>query len=688
MSSDEEAEFLGEEEDDDDDDDDDEMEVESETPEEEDSEEEESKSRRKSARNKGAPRKKSTKMTTRQLRQSYISALASVPSEAVIAATAAAAAVPTTTSPVRRPRGRANPTSLTSLSLIDQAYEYSSDIFTDYLERRSLFKDSQWFLSQPSCSQGSVKNLKKWAGDFGSSIHFPSTDLLITRQQKGQGQGQAGLEKQLRLSPYQCRSTAEQDHNEGGDHCESDENGIGSSRKPMPKKKRGKKARQDQSNEAYQVIMQIYKRNQWYLHAGGTVNTVQFSSSYSMNRQDNTCTHYLAVGTSCINWYGEMNEASAAAGLGVGYDHPHEVADSGSPFSQTPNLLQIYSVIISLNDPIDQDPDSDPDPAVGVAADAVSPTILSVKLAYCVGFQACGPIWDVKWCPEDNFRSLEAEDSVLGTVAIVSADGKCRVLVLPTPQSLRVSADADTVPPNIAIPEAIRDVPIISETDLCRWELSSVSECVLSVAWGGGNGGKGQDGVSPLLLACGLSTGSIALWDLSLPTLQHSVAAAKHSSSNGAGSSPHDPKLVVSYLPLSKFVDMTVRVGNTATSNARAVACGVRVISFCPYDGDLLASGGYDGTLKVFSLLSTLLIADIHRYGISGIASVQSTLVTNQLRGSMLWNGIVTAAESCGLPQAIPRSPSSLSFFFLVMTWRRCSMTSFGFMNNNKLPAS
>jgi WD40 repeat protein len=641
MPSDEEEEYLEQEEEPEED----EIESEGESLEDEESEEEDLKSRKKSPRK---PRKKSTKMTTRELRQSYISALSSVPSVAVIAATAAAAAAETATSAQSAPSpGSRRRATTSSLSLIEQAYEYSSDLFANYPARRSLFGDTQWFLSQQNSSRGRAVNMSKWAEDLGSSIQFSSTDLLIQKQQKGQDPGD---EKRLRLSPYQCQSFSDEAQQ---DDRESDENGP--VRKPLPKKKRGKKVKKDQSDEQYQVVMQIYERNQWYLHAGGTVNTVQFSSSYSINQHDNTCTHYLAVGTSGINWYGDMKTTSSSShslpvpphlhGMGVGYDFPHEVADSGSPYSQTPNLLQIYEVIASLTDPTDQVSDSE---------SSVTPTILSVKLAYCVGFQSIGPIWDVKWCPEDNFRSLGDEDMILGTVAIVSADGKCRVLVLPTPQSIQESEHAEGTPTsNATIPQAIRNVPIISETDLCRWELISVSECVLSVAWGGGNGGGGKDGLSPLLLACGLSTGSIALWDLSLPALRHGVADENHRSTRSQGPA-HDSKLVVSYLPVLKFVDLTVRVGNTATSNSRAVACGVRVLSFCPYDGDLLASGGYDGTLKVCPALPRSLLTTL-RSGISGTGSVRSTLVTTQLPGSMPWNGISMAAGSCGLLRATPR---------------------------------
>jgi WD40 repeat protein len=552
---------------------------------------------------------------------------------------------------------------MTTASLIEQCQSYALPPPPETFPiRRSLFADEHWLKS--SCYHGYIESttVGKWL--CLTDIQFTNTSLHLLQKTSSSS---APTQRRTKIAPYQCKRLHEEDQDDVTENLQDNE---GDAPKPMPKKKTGKKSGHDNTNEEYKSIMQIYEHNQLYLHAGGAVNGVHFSDSFQINSADETCTHYFAVATSGIGWYGDRREAEFSSssnclpvpshlhGMGVGYDYPHEVADCSSSYSLTPNLLQIYSITSSLKNPFRVDRSAASD------SEEVAPTILSVRLCYCIGFPSIGPIWDVKWCPEEeHFRSLGGQETILGTIAIVSADGKCRVLVLPTPQTLQESSNSLSLPTSAdpTIPVTIRDTPLLLERDLCRWELTLPAECVLSIGWGGGSGGQGRDGISPLLLACGLSTGSIALWDLSLPTLRHGVRARQASLSAPSSASPGDLKAVVALVPLSKFVDLSVRVGNTATSNSRAIICGVRVVSFCPCNGDLIASGGYDGTLKVCLLLS---FAPLHvslspsllslvRSGMWTINSNLCTVATTPPPGSTLSSGTKTVSASSG-PLATP----------------------------------
>ena len=131
---------------------------------------------------------------------------------------------------------------------------------------------------------------------------------------------------------------------------------------------------------------------------------------------------------------------------------------------------------------------------------------VAAELVYCVALQARGPTWSCAWSPlpvaptTSNSSSSSASSNVLGVVAIVNGDGSCLILQLPK----KVTAQQAT---NASNEDAYRaGIPVLSEAAVKMYEISVPNLLVCSATWNNEN---------PLLCTCGMSDGSIMLWDLS-----------------------------------------------------------------------------------------------------------------------------------------------------------------------------
>ena len=185
----------------------------------------------------------------------------------------------------------------------------------------------------------------------------------------------------------------------------------------------------------------------------------------------------------------------------------------------------------------------------------------------------------MSWCQSPRVLSrLQSQDTpattpgdrgYIGVLAVICGDGTCRIMLLPELENQR---------------RDVLDTPVLFSRSLSCFELrvpptsstSSHRRCDLtSVAWQG-NDHKESTKIKNcnVRIACGLSDGGILVWDLPFDQL---VDGAK-----------------CQYpVPSFQIYDLSL------PQSALASSCAVNSVQFCPYNPNILLSGGYDNTVKV-----------------------------------------------------------------------------------------
>ena len=230
----------------------------------------------------------------------------------------------------------------------------------------------------------------------------------------------------------------------------------------------------------------------------------------------------------------------------------------------------------------------------------------SVQLSYIIAFPSRGAMSKLAWLP-NKFLPAPAHTSVpvweqlLGVVAVVCGDGTCLVLLLPKasavtlPRSVTTAAGVSSGTSsattgdrgNGSIGEVV-DIPVLLEASVCKWEISmrgkSPSLSILSATW---------SPAAPWHLLCGMSDGSVTLWDL----LHHmDLTTPPTTFTTTAPHSPSTEHTTTHTIPLTQ---PTLRYIDPAVDPINRCVSAVKALAFNPYQPNLFASVGYEGVIKV-----------------------------------------------------------------------------------------
>lgn len=192
-------------------------------------------------------------------------------------------------------------------------------------------------------------------------------------------------------------------------------------------------------------------------------------------------------------------------------------------------------------------PAAEPEAEVEAEVEVPQRANVTAELVYCVALQARGPTWSCAWSPQLASTSTNStsstDDNVLGVAAIVNGDGSCLILQLPKRVASPPAAGAPRAASSSAWPgeEMYRaNVPVVAEAAVRMYEISVPNLLVCSATWSNEN---------PLLCTCGMSDGSIMLWDLNkLPAATGMI----HFLCIHSPQHPHNCSITVSY-PLLIF---------------------------------------------------------------------------------------------------------------------------------------
>ena len=189
---------------------------------------------------------------------------------------------------------------------------------------------------------------------------------------------------------------------------------------------------------------------------------------------------------------------------------------------------------------------------------------------FCLGIaHDYGPLWDMKWCPSGAWDSSSPQGEELrrlGLLALACADGKIRVLSVPFPSSLEQDdGQADKSPVNllhVAVPHVV-----LSPGSLCR---KYQGECGAAwvVSW--------QPIYGHEKVIASYADGTVALWNLKTDS-----RILKSSSPDG---------LTELIFPISHF---------------QAHNSVIRGLAWCASEPNYIATGGYDGAVKIWDLRHT-----------------------------------------------------------------------------------
>ena len=172
----------------------------------------------------------------------------------------------------------------------------------------------------------------------------------------------------------------------------------------------------------------------------------------------------------------------------------------------------------------------------------------SLEIDYCIGFQNKGPIWASAWKP-----MIIPQSNILGLLGICFGDGS--IMILPI-QQLQVNEKITT-----------DEISLIDSLELNKWEYSCKDLMMISIAW------------NPFKLnefCCGLTDGSIMIYELNEIDF--------HNYNNNTNR--------MNVVPITRLLDRTV-------DSMHPTLSAIRSVNYCPYFRDLIAAGGYDGTVKV-----------------------------------------------------------------------------------------
>jgi WD40 repeat protein len=182
-----------------------------------------------------------------------------------------------------------------------------------------------------------------------------------------------------------------------------------------------------------------------------------------------------------------------------------------------------------------------------------------INLNYCVSLNNRGGIWNMNWSSlnyntsYDNSIIDDKVDNLLGVLAVACGNGSCLVLVLPKNINNEKISN-------------IENIPVVPEDCVCKWEIIIPNKYIQCVQWSPHN---------PLQLCCGLIDGSVVLWNLN--------------------SNMSDKLLTYPTIKLFDFLSASDSFTKTS----------IETVKFCPYDSNLIASAGFEGTLKIWSLNDT-----------------------------------------------------------------------------------
>lgn len=383
----------------------------------------------------------------------------------------------------------------------------------------------------------------------------------------------------------------------------------------------------------------------YFINAGGPIWDTSFAplNTSIAHSPEVIYEKYLAVGLSQVGW---PEEDSLADGLftctgqfGFAQDIAHVI---GKPILY-PNLLQIWKVsktrvpASSVATESESAAASNAAPllvrnmlSATVAADGQSvrssasvlangPRVQTeVTLQFCVGLEQRGAVWKTAWSPHtypasstSTSSGSEMTDSLVGLLAVVCGDGSCLVLALPKSPVAAAPAAAGAADSRSAMSTAgkgnragnskasttatssstmstITDIlvsessdvgqtAVIPEDSVCQWEISVPGVAIVSVTW---------NPHQPLELCCGMTDGTITLWDLT-------KAKPPSATSNSSNS---NPTKTILQQPSRMLMDVLV-------DQRSPVVAAVNSLQFCPYNPALLSSGGLDGALKIWNII-------------------------------------------------------------------------------------
>ena len=233
----------------------------------------------------------------------------------------------------------------------------------------------------------------------------------------------------------------------------------------------------------------------------------------------------------------------------LGYPSDHKNMFTVGKVVKFPNLLQIWRI----------------------------PTDAAPYLTYFVGFDQCGPIYHVEWSPHQFPIQVNTDAvdhiSILGVLAVVTGEGKCYIIVLPT------QVVAKTTP----MPENKDFLPVISANEVTRWSLQfppileddvSTAPVVTCVAW-----------MNSAKIVCGASSGHIGIF-----VLRDTNDSENRNSNNGYNQSLYPIIVLTDLLNYDPFLP--------------SFNC-VRAVSPCPYNENWIATGGHDGIMKLWDCSSS-----------------------------------------------------------------------------------
>jgi hypothetical protein len=240
-----------------------------------------------------------------------------------------------------------------------------------------------------------------------------------------------------------------------------------------------------------QRVKSPFTLNDWFISAGGPVWALDCKDKNSKENESllSSSNTYIAIGLSRIGWErkgdnifnrnpNKMKELGQQNEYDVGCDYKQFV----NRRSTNPSLLEIWKYSQGSDEP-------------------------NLKLEYLIGFASRGPVWQARWSPI-SFSDV----GVVGMIALVFGDGTCAVMLVHTESIINNINQTNTNNFSTIDPmEYSRNIPLVEGDSMLLWELSCRNERVMSCSW------SLHD---PWLIACGMSDGSVCLWQLASSRLQ------------------------------------------------------------------------------------------------------------------------------------------------------------------------
>nr|XP_018671315.1 general transcription factor 3C polypeptide 2-like isoform X1 [Ciona intestinalis]XP_026694461.1 general transcription factor 3C polypeptide 2-like isoform X1 [Ciona intestinalis] len=209
-----------------------------------------------------------------------------------------------------------------------------------------------------------------------------------------------------------------------------------------------------------------------------------------------------------------------------------------------------------------------------------------------------GPIWDMKWCPYGGHVSSTLTGGRLGLLAVACASGDVYIISIPHLQGRDQILNGNTVNGNTGKHPIFKTRPVIK---LCpvRGESRPFGQ-TFSLTW------STNDGCG--FVAAGFASGHVAVWDL------------RSASSLLLGEVDEYTKVLY------------------ACHSFRAHNKPLRGIVWCPFDSNILVTGGNDRMLKLWDRRRT--DAPLHENNVTKCS------FTSEMEWPINYNGIYTATNN------------------------------------------